>query len=167
MKAKKVLETVMRDWSHMEKGEHPDGRKWMRPTYTGEAERILREGVPAVLEELEQEERRENFRRAREEAETEPTENLEAAAAILDSLPFRPVRVEVRDTAVEVRTITETAVLIERDGEGKAIEPECPECHARVGRPKCLFELGSACPRHALREAWIRARVAIDGRETQ
>jgi hypothetical protein len=114
-----------------------------------------------------EDQRRENFRRAREEAETEPTENLEAAAAILDGLPFRPVHVDVRDTVVEIRTVTETVVLIERDGEGKAIEPECPECHAKVGRPKCLFELGGACPRHALREAWIRARVAIDGRETQ
>jgi hypothetical protein len=25
---------------------------------------------------------------------------------------------------------------------------KCPECHAGAERPKCLFEMGGACPRH-------------------
>lgn len=35
------------------------------------------------------------------------------------------------------------------------IEPKCPECGAKVGRPKCLFELGPAgCPRFDLMDEW-------------
>lgn len=50
-------------------------------------------------------------------------------------------------------------IVIERDRVGKPIEPRCPEpgCHALVDRPKCLFEFGSACPRHPYRLAYIEA----------
>lgn len=36
--------------------------------------------------------------------------------------------------------------------------PRCPEpgCNTDARRGKCLFELGSACPRHKVREEWQR-----------
>lgn len=71
--------------------------------------------------------------------------------------------IEVRQTSVEVATATTSIVVIERDASGAVIEPKCPQCHSLVGRPHCLFDLGAACPRHPLREAWIRARVAVGG----
>ena len=39
-------------------------------------------------------------------------------------------------------------------------EPVCPEpgCNAHVDRPKCFFELGASCPRHPVRDAWLRVR---------
>jgi hypothetical protein len=52
MKPTKVLETVMQGWSDMEKGIDSEGRKFMRPTYRGEAERVLREDLPEALDEL-------------------------------------------------------------------------------------------------------------------
>lgn len=73
------------------------------------------------------------------------------------------ITITIRETVIEVVTRTVQVIEIERNLDGLVIEPECPECHAKVGRPKCLLELGGFCPRHALREAWIRARVALDG----
>jgi len=35
------------------------------------------------------------------------------------------------------------------------VEPKCPLCSARVGRPKCMFELDpEECPRHDLAMVW-------------
>ena len=36
-------------------------------------------------------------------------------------------------------------------------EPKCAGCGAGVGRPKCMFEMGGDCPRHAQREEWQSA----------
>lgn len=30
-------------------------------------------------------------------------------------------------------------------------EPKCPECGVGIDRPKCMWELGAACPRHEVR----------------
>lgn len=51
----------------------------------------------------------------------------------------------------------------DQDAERLLPEPKCPECRASVGRPKCLFELGSDCPRHSLADKWrseVRAVAA-------
>jgi hypothetical protein len=37
-----------------------------------------------------------------------------------------------------------------------ATPPNCPEGCGRVDRPKCFFELGGGCPRHAVRNEWHR-----------
>lgn len=46
-----------------------------------------------------------------------------------------------------------------RDAAGQLMqEPNCPDCHIGVDRPKCLFELGGYCPRHPLLDEWRRSR---------
>jgi hypothetical protein len=76
------------------------------------------------------------------------------------------IDIDIRATAVEVAMHSTEVYEIERAADGSLIEPKCPECGSRVMREKCLFELGSNCPRHGLREAFIRARVALDGKDT-
>lgn len=46
--------------------------------------------------------------------------------------------------------------VIERDEEGFLIEPSCPSCGLKVGRPKCAWEY-SDCPRHDLNNEWRKA----------
>lgn len=41
-------------------------------------------------------------------------------------------------------------------------EPKCPECGAGVNRPKCLFEMGSDCPRHEVREEWRKGMLMAE-----
>lgn len=52
---------------------------------------------------------------------------------------------------------------IEQDVARLIPEPRCPECNLEVSRPKCLFDMGAACPRHPSATVWratIRAVVA-------
>jgi hypothetical protein len=36
--------------------------------------------------------------------------------------------------------------------------PKCPECGANALRPRCLFELGGDCPRHAVAAEWKKKK---------
>lgn len=36
--------------------------------------------------------------------------------------------------------------------------PLCPDCKIDARRPKCLWELGAACPRHAVLDAWRKRK---------
>ena len=51
----------------------------------------------------------------------------------------------------------EYEIEIQRDERGKLIEPKCPSCSVGVNRPKCAFELGDSCPRHDLKDAFMKA----------
>lgn len=37
--------------------------------------------------------------------------------------------------------------------------PDCPGCGAGIERPKCLFEMGRACPRHEIYAEWKRLQM--------
>lgn len=43
------------------------------------------------------------------------------------------------------------------DALGKPEEPTCSECGCKVGRPKCFLDMGGACPRHPILDAWTDA----------
>ena len=43
---------------------------------------------------------------------------------------------------------------IDQDAQGNLIEPKCPKCGVGALRPKCFWELGAACPRHDLVDAY-------------
>lgn len=76
----------------------------------------------------------------------------------------RIVDVRYTTTAKEGGIVPKT--IIRLGAKGKPIEPRCPGCRVKVARPKCVFELGSACPRHELlvayREAKRRYGIALD-----
>ena len=46
-----------------------------------------------------------------------------------------------------------------------AEKPICPECGADARRPKCLFELGSYCPRHDALAEWKLKQAALAAKE--
>lgn len=46
---------------------------------------------------------------------------------------------------------------IERDANGKLIEPKCSGCGVGVDRPKCAWERGD-CPRHEIAGVFRKAR---------
>lgn len=56
--------------------------------------------------------------------------------------------------------MSEALKEIYEDDEGNELtmtpdeEPLCPGCRSGIMRPKCLWELGSSCPRHAIRQRW-------------
>jgi hypothetical protein len=46
---------------------------------------------------------------------------------------------------------------------GPPVEPTCPDCGAKVDRPRCMMDLDpSACPRHELRDTWLEEKKAWD-----
>lgn len=49
-------------------------------------------------------------------------------------------------------------------GAQPAEEPRCPECGVNALRPKCMWELGGACPRHEVSEAYRAAQRAAKKR---
>lgn len=51
----------------------------------------------------------------------------------------------------------EDEYIIDRDSDGMLIEPKCEECGVGVNRPKCVFELGGACPRYDIQDVYVEA----------
>lgn len=82
-------------------------------------------------------------------------EKIEGAYERKSGLMLNPYDV---DTLYLMDDMVRQSIANDKEDRRKLTEKdlECPEsgCGADVRRPKCFFELGAACPRHAIARKW-------------